>query len=243
MVTDDELNAAAEEPSPEAPPEPIVEETVEEPVQEPEVPEEPTDNRERSNLGRRVKAMEDGLKTIVDKIDSYFTKQNSEPEADEEEIVTRKDLEKYLQSYQAKQQESAKQYEREYLQHESTLGMDMTDAEYTEIITERYNNFNTRYSDNPKADAELNFMKAYNAVLKKKVQPQRQNPLKGNKPEAPLGGPTQSVNTNRDPNPIHLDDAAKEYVQRMGISEEKVKAALSGEIPIHLIGSKGKVSV
>lgn len=249
MVTDEELEAAAKEeqetPKEEEGKAEEEEKQEEEAKEEEKTPDEPDDNRERSNLGRRVKAMEDTVTTLANAVQQFVDNTNKpgeeSGESDDVEYLTKKDVESYFTQLRTKEANQLKEYDNTYLRHEVTLGMDLSEEEYEEVRQERMANFNVRHTDDPRADAEKNFLLAQNAVLKNKIGGKKPNPLKGKKPEAPLGGPSGSENEGKQEKSIILDDAAKEFVEKMGMSEESVKKALSGDTPLYLQGSKGKV--
>lgn len=223
----------------EAPAEAKEEKTEEKPKEEvikEEVVEEPQDNRERSNLGRKVKLLEEKL-SVLDEIKAMIAKRpaaRQEPEDDDSPIpMTAKELREFVRreatDLETSRAERQKEYERGYLKHEASLGMELSEEEYAEVINERLQNFNVRHTDNPKTDAELNFHKAYASVLKKKMSKGKENPLKGKKPDGPLGGPSGSENTTRAAATPKLDKEAAEFAQKMGLSAEKIAKALGNK--------------
>ena len=201
----------------------------------PEVKEELDDNRERSNLGRKVKILEDKLSRldeIAAKLDRISTPKRELPPDDDAPIpMTARELREFvwkenqqLETFKAQKQ---REYVQGYLKHEATLGMDLSEQEYEEVIKERVANFDVRHSDNPMADADLNFHKALASVLRKKMSKGKENPLKGKKPDGPLGGPTGTENATRAAVTPKLDKDAAEFAQKMGLSAEQIQKALA----------------
>ena len=221
------------EESAEAKPEEKAEEVKEEVKEEKkEVKPDPEDNRERSQLGRKVKLLEDTLSAISSKIDQLVTqKPDPEPEFEDDVPITKKELAKYLSQQAEKQTQDRQTYVNEYLRHEAVLGMNMEDAEYGEVVEERLKNFDVRHSNNAKADAELNFAKAQAAVLKRKLSGlgKKANPLKGEKPSGPLGGPVETKNQEHAKKVVRLDEHAASFAKSMGLSDDKVQKYLAGE--------------
>jgi hypothetical protein len=224
--------------------------------EEEEVQPEPSDNADRSKLGRKVKFMEDSLNGIkesiddrMDRIEQMLTKnQQPEPykedfedEDDEEIILTKKEFKEQMQSFMTEQQtqktDSQAQYEKGYLSTIKQLGAEEeSEDEFNAIYDEMMTNFNNKLSDNPEMDAERNWLKATKSVLKKQAaQPiKKENPLKGRKPKAPLGkGSTDTVPKSASAVP-ELDDVAAEFIKKTGMSDELVADALNGEAPARL---------
>lgn len=218
-----------------------------------DIPDEPEDNSERSKLGRKVAALfnkQDRLETTLEKLTELLEKtqsglyknDNTDADADEDEdiILTKDQLESYLAQREAKRQSEAKEYESGYIQKVSELGLDLDPQEHEAIVDEMMRNFNVRYSSDPAADAERNYLKAERAVLRKKMASQKKNnPLKGEKSRSPLGvANNQSVEKKSPPLP-DLDDEAKEflaYIRKTSGDEEaeKYHKSLTGEIPSYI---------
>jgi len=232
--------AIAEQAPEEAPAEAKEEKETKQPdkeVEEKKTPkEEPDDNRERSNLGRKVKYLEEKLSKldeIAAKIDRFTSRKEPEPDDDAPIPMTARELREFVRreasDLETSKAEKQKEYERGYLKHEASLGMDLSEEEYAEVINERLQNFNVRHTDNPNTDAELNFHKAYAAVLKKKMSKGKENPLKGKKPDGPLGGTTTSESTTRAAATPKLDKEAAEFAAKMGLSAEMIAKALGSK--------------
>ncbi len=167
----------------------------------------PADHGERSRLGRKVAAMfkkQDRIEEILEKLstiveDRLTTNQQpssmeaptiTETEEDTEDFtfLTKKDLDRYLEMREQQKLQASKQYENNYIKTVKELSSRVTPEEHEEIVQEMMANFNIRYSDDPIADAERNYLKAERSLLRKKLaKSKKENPLKGDKPRAPLG--------------------------------------------------------
>ena len=206
-------------------------------------------HEERSMLGRRVSRIERGLQSFMDEMRASIGQITARPTeraretspADEDETIplTRKDLRQFLrQEYSAIDSEKA-QYQTQYTKALATLGLDLEDAEHEAVLTELVNNpqVNVRRTGDPKADAEINFEKAQNIVLRKRyAKPGKTNPLKGGD-ASNLGGPSGGdLSPDTQTGPVKLDPAAAEFVGRVGWDTKKVGAVLSGETPLALRG-------
>ena len=196
--------------------------------------EELDDNRERSNLGRKVKILEEKLSKIDEisaKIDRIvIPRRESEVDDDAPIPMNAKELRDFVwkenQRIETVRVQEQQTYAKNYQAYEVELGPDLSEQEFMEVVQERIQNFNQRHSNNPQADAELNFHKAYAAVLKRKLGKGKENPLKGKKPDGPLGGITTSENAKRAAVPEKLDKDAADFAQRMGLSQEKISKYL-----------------
>lgn len=241
-VTDQDLNNAAQGAPQEPPSEPPAPPPAEPPPQAPPQVTEPEDNSERSRLGRRVKRLEDNIENAMNEMRSLLTQRMNpptppmEPPVDDAP-VTRKETWQVIQEYESKKQEAAQRYSKDYVRHLTSLGLDYSEEEFNEIAKEHLEKFNIRHSDDPKADAERNFRAAENAILRKKlagVAQHKPNPLPGNKPTAPLGGPPG----NPPPAPAQaktkLDDDAAHFAKALGLKDEWIEDALKGEQPVYL---------
>lgn len=229
--------------------------------QEPEadLPEEPEDNRVRSQLGRRVKAMEDDFYELKGTLEEFLReqrKQRKEPEGEpdfddfdagggEDEVVRMKDLPKLLQKFnqdQASEQRKAQEkYERGYLQSLPNWAEEnnLNDKQHRKVCEVMQEHYNIRYSNDPVADSRINYLKALSQILSG-VAKQRQNPLSKNQEEEqpPPGGPSGSDSDFRAGEQVQLDDYAAEFVKKSGMGEDSVKKALTGNMPTYLMGKK-----
>jgi len=107
------------------------------------------------------------------------------------------------------------------------------------IIKELMDNFNVRRSGDGALDADVNYNKASRAYFKKQLGlKDKTNPLKGpGEGQPPLGGGLEGEEMVVKETPIpKLDEYAKDFVEKVGMKEESVKEALSGEAPAYLKG-------
>jgi len=97
--------------------------------------------------------------------------------------------------------------------------------------------FNLRRYDNPKIDAQVNYLEAKAAILEKKFTEKPASVFKGKPKDAPPTGTsvTTKMAVVADEMPP-LDAASLEFIKREGMSPESVAAALKGSMPLHLGG-------
>lgn len=156
----------------------------------------------------------------------------------EEMPTTKKELDEYFDRRTALQKQKDQNYSDTYIKTVEKLSKGEENPEiHKAIVDEMMANFNFRYSDDATLDAESNYNKAARAYYKKQVSLQdKTSPLTGpGDGTPPLGGGLggEEMVGKEVPMP-KLDDAASDYVRRTGMSEEKVKAALTGEMPTGL---------
>jgi hypothetical protein len=180
-------------------------------------PVETEDNAERSRLGRRLANMErqhqqemQDLKMMLAQQNQAMTmlmqKMQPQPQAEPEDDyipTTRAEFDRYLanrmQQHVQQQSEGQRQAQQRYEQgYMNTLKafsqVEEDDAVYHEVISEvtrKDSPFNIKHSDNPMADARINYVEAKLAILNKQLKSakvvSRENPIKGKSPVAPLG--------------------------------------------------------
>ena len=165
-------------------------EEVSEQVQEPEYDTDglPTDQAARSKLGAKVAAAlrkTDTLEEILAKqqqmLEQFMQmggRRDVEPEYDPDEPLTPRQLEKYLERHEQKKQQQQQEYQDGYRRTMTRLGPDLSDDSWTEVYNEMMAHHNMVHSGNPEIDAQLNWERAQNAVLRKKA-PKRVANLKG----------------------------------------------------------------
>ena len=173
--------------------------------------------------------------------------QAAEEDEDFVDITSRAQLDKevarYLQRKEAEDRTRGQQYERQYapafVREMQTNGI--TDAKEQEAVWNvMVQNFNVRYSDNAAHDAQINFLKAQNELLKQQAtadkQPKpKESPLKGGQPTAPLGvSQTAKEAPAKEPEMPDLDPWALKFVQRTGMDKKAVSEALGGATPDRL---------
>lgn len=224
--------------------------------EEEEAQPEPSDNAERSKLGRKVKYMEDSLNGIKESIDERMDRMEKlfsqgqqqerheeqfEDDEDEEVVLTKKEMREQMQQLMKEQQtqetNSQVQYEKGYLSTIKQLGSEEeSEEEFNDIYDEMMANFNKKHSDNPEMDAEKNWLRATKSVLKKQAAKpiKKENPLKGRKPKSPLGKGGGDTTPDTSPTTPKLDDVAAEFIRKTKMSDEAVADALSGEAPARL---------
>jgi hypothetical protein len=261
-VTDADLDAAhveVETPQPQqevAVPEPVPQKT-EAPQSQPE--EEPVDPRERSNLGRKVKRLEDELTNFNSKMDTLLSRLTSpQPQYQQEDevpdiISTSEDVLKLLKSPkgkeayktlredEAKERETQKEeYERKYFIASEKMKDDNPDM-HKEIFDEMLKNFNLVRTGTPEIDAELNYIKAKASLLSKRMAaPAKPKPpnVKGDKNAIPAGLNVGSTNDAERGQEINLDADALEFLKKTGMSMDSAKSALKGDVPMHLVNKR-----
>lgn len=230
----------------------------EEPEQE--VPEEPEDNRERSQLGRRVKAMEDTVYELRGLIEQFVRGQQNQgrrqapPEEEDfddgyeeedsggrDEVVRKSDLPKLFQQWEEAKTSGQRKYEQGYIQSRekwaSELKLNPKQHDMVKQVMDEH--FNVRYSNDPVRDSKENYLKAYSYILSGQLKKQR-NPLAKNETEEqpPPGGASGSNSDFRAGEELQLDDAAAEFIKKTGMKEDSVKKALTGNMPTYLMRGK-----
>ncbi len=205
--------------------------------------EKPIDQAESSRLGRKVKGLEDQLQNLMSKMDTYFApKEGLAPQQDVElpEIIqTPDDVRRVMQAEEQRKQNFVNQYRSGYARKILDLGNgEDIDKETHDAIVEEMmipnSPFNNILSDNPLADAEINYAKAMRAVLSKKYSKPKE-PIIPGRAETPVGALGVTVGTKTAQptiNSVQLDEASQDFVKKLGLNEEFVKKALSREAPI-----------
>ena len=200
--------------------------------------EEPLDDhKERSRLGRRFTKFEqeiEGLKqtignltnTLNQRPDPYADRAIHQPMEDKppvEYITTPEDLEKYeaWRSQRAEQQRS--QYANKYVHgiKSMTYMSDMHSEIENELLTNvgEYPTY-SKFSD-PMGDAQKNYMKAENKLLKQKLvgaQAPKPNVRGGSNTPAGVSATTRINAPTK--SPTKLDEYASKFVRSLGESED-----------------------
>ena len=223
---------------------------------EEEVPEEPDDHGERSQLGRRVGEIDRNLTSQIeqmqDKMDSFLKgvesarpQQQPAPMYDDNEEIpmTMGDLNKWynnrVQHDRQRASEDTTRYESGYRETFSKLASKTEPEEAKKIEDEMLANFNVRHSNDPQLDAERNFLRAENAVLRNRPPEKPQTNLRQSTPK---GGASNTATAQRKAGAVKLDPIAAEFVAELkknnDWSDEDVSKALEGETPSHLMGGK-----
>ena len=202
---------------------------------------EEDEHSEKSRLGRKFKRLEEDNQKLQEKLDRLLnTLSKKEPVVEDEDeiddestVITAKDVKKILEKHEAnrskrqiederKATEVQQSYEKNYIK--KILEFE-DEPDFKVIYDEMYKNYNVKITGNPEADAEINFERA-TAAFYKKARKEKKVPVKGGKP-----GSTglESPGTKDEPSKkkIELDEFASEYVQRLGIPDDKVQEWLS----------------
>lgn len=234
-VTDADLDSALEG---SGQPETIVEPQAEvKPIEE-------EDHSEKSRLGRKVKRMEEQFSNVLEKFDDFMSRSippQPSPPADElpEFIQTPEDVERVVSARERKIATAQQMYSGNYIKQLQGLGNVNTEI-HDDILNEMAANpnFNARHTGNPIVDARLNYAEAKASVLAKKTAGTRPNiPVSGGSPISPTGISATSRNAVTPTSELpELSEASKEFIRRTGMSEEDVKAALTGNAPLNIMG-------
>jgi len=249
-VSHDDLDAAIEEAAPEvaaaeeSEEKPAAAEVATEEVEEKPafVPAEPDDNDERSMLGRKVKAIGDQLDTFSSQLAPLLARLENPVEGEEEDdiVTTKADVIKVLRAENeqvtAKKAVYAKNVESALIDMGLAEGLD--EATHIAVFKDAQANWNGRTGD-AAIDAELNFKDALirhnRKEMKKASQPV--NPLDKNKDkEEALGGGAETKVKPKKVAVPEMDDYAKEFVAKTGMTPESVAEALTGDAPTYLLG-------
>ena len=206
--------------------------------------ESPEDNAEKSRLGRKVAEMErlfaqqgQQLNQVIGIIQAFAEQaqaQNQKTmESDPEYIPTEtqefvpfleKKLEAIINQKMTKDQQSVHEFAKNYIGYIDELASDEDDpalaAEIKKLTTGPGETFNKKYSDNPIADAGKNYQKAKRQVMAAQVS--GRNPLKGGKPDGPLGAAPGNT-TKRDDKTVALSAAAKRAASAWGHSDKELQ--------------------
>ena len=262
-VTDEQLDAAAAELEPavaaeELPEEEAIEEDVavgtetdegqelsaEEEAPDEELPPEPTDHGDRSQLGRKVGDLSRTVESVLERLDRIAREQERklqeipsyEYDPDEEIPMTRGELEKLLEERERRKtliaQQDLTRYEKGYMEQFSTLAEKLQPEEAKAVEDTMMTKYNVRYSDDPYKDAELNFFKARTAVLENRPPAKPKPTLRES---APTGGASATTSSSRSAATVKLDPLAAEFVKKTGMKPEDVAKALEGEMPLNLV--------
>ena len=174
-----------------------------------------------------------GLESKIDELTNLLRSQREQPRAvvpEDEEVpeilATPEDFEKYLSIRDKRAARERQGYEAGYGAKFLELGKD--DPDYDEVEKEMLEKFNIRATGNPAVDAELNYLKAKNSLISKKTAAPAKPKFTGKQEKATGTGTTMtSRNVSSSEKEPELDEYAKEYIKRTGMSSESVAAALA----------------
>jgi len=191
----------------------------------------PTDNKARSDLGRKFSALhrrQDEYDLKLDKLLDVLTQNQPEPVDDfsTDEPMTKAEAKQYFKQLQKEEKQAENQQQSKYQnKYDDTLvslsaeySNDEANAIFGELTALRYDP-----SGNAAQDAELNFLKAERAFLKKKVaKPVKKDvPLKG---DDPTGVITNQKTPAKDSPTIKVSAAGQSYLDFVAKKDGSEKA-------------------
>lgn len=210
-----------------------------------------------TNLGRKVKRLEDNVSELLKQNSELLTAlkerlapppQAAAPEGqdDPDIITTSDDLERYLAKRETKLRETHRTAEITYMtgykkrldgwMSNAEEAGDKDAAEIHKLLTDDKSPFNVRRSLNPDADFELNLAKAESHLYKQQasgVTKDKENPLDKNrdaKPKSPLGVAGQSKSdTGKSVPDFKLSHEALELLKGTGITEDEARKYLQAQ--------------
>lgn len=202
---------------------------------------EPTDVKERSELGRKVKALSEGYEDVNAKLDAIIAFQ-SKPPVDEPEDnldpdwvpTTKQEMDDYFDRKMAARDTARSTAEKGYNDaYMNTIGAYKEHEDYEEICAKLDKSFNVRHTSDGKADAKVNFLEAANAHYREKIHG-KTNPLEKNKgEELPLGsGGDEEIVDKDDAVMPTLDKDAMAYIEATGKTAEEVVAIMKKPLPL-----------
>lgn len=211
-------------------------------VPQPEPPREET-SEDRSKLGRKVKNLEEQLKTLTRVIEEQKALieqlalgKQKEPESTEEEEIpdvptTKDDVLKIIQYYEKKKMQDEAQKRQNYEKQYSTTLSTLLSAEEPSIRDEIYRiwvaKYNRVFTNDPVVDAEKGFLLAKVEALQKLVTSKKSSP------QYPTTGYHSSYSGY-----IELSPEAERLAKYLGLSEEDIKEAMESKI---IEGKKTKI--
>lgn len=156
----------------------------------------PTDQAARSKLGAKVAATlrkQDTIEEILAKqqqmLEQFMQmggRKREEENFDLDEPLTPRQLEKYLEQHDYKKMQQQQAYEEGYRRTLTKLGPELDDNSWTEVYNEMMAHHNMVHTHNPEFDAQLNWERAQNSILRKKA-PKREVNLKGDRAKGTAG--------------------------------------------------------
>jgi hypothetical protein len=208
------------------------------------IPAEPTDNSERTKLGRKVAHMAEQLEGIGDIKNALTEMQNTisqfrgggnpagaedfrysqppaAPEVNDDEILTAGEVRKLFQEENNRAKQNEDNYRNSYANELSKLARErgISKEEYKEIETELLSNYyGTFNSGNAIQDAQGQFFAAENAVLRKRISAgtERKPNLNGGQPSAALGMPAAETRAPAQAAASRIDAETAQLLKEMG---------------------------
>ena len=229
LGSEEPANPAEAKLEPEPGPEPQPEPEAAKPEDQPPPPQPDAENAERTRLGRRVKKLEDLIGELVTELRE--SRKTPEPAPDvPETVATPDDVRRILAVEEQRKLNTQRVYHENYRKAIDALGSENEDV-HEEVIKEILSPnspFNQILSENPFADAERNYYRAVKAVLKKKaaspVKPKAN--VRAEKPIAPTGVPVGTTVNAPNSKPFKIDEYARDFMRRMGMSDKSAEDAL-----------------
>lgn len=203
-----------------------------------ETPEQ-LEQKERSNLGRKVKKLEETLVEMNEALQELRTQRQiqntTQTQSDLPEYVsTPDDVERILTSREKRQKDERDRYQVSYSKTFRDVGREDPEL-YEEVFNEMYSNFNIVRTGDASIDAELNYAKAKASVLSKKTsQPKAKPNIKGSNQTASTNLSVDSRAEENSASDVQLDDFAKEFVSKTGMKTDSINNALKGDVPAHI---------
>ena len=207
------------------------EEEEEETEEEPAVVAEPTDNAERTKLGRKVARQEAQLSEIQSVLDrlANFMEDKGEvrgsiivDDDDEDAFLTPENLPKYLERENKKRETEQSKYQKRYTSEFASIGR--SDENFEDIWEIMLDKHNTIETGDPSADAKINFYKARATFLENN---RVTNPVKGKGSKTNTSVNLPNKMKGKTPVKVKLDAHAAEFVKKRGLSDEFVQKTLS----------------
>ncbi len=205
-------------------------------------PRETPEQAEKKELGRLRKRLEDKfddldrksqhLDNLISRLEARTTPTDARNNDVPEIISTAGDVEKVLEIRDRKLVEADQTYQREYVNTFSRFKKD--DADFDDVWKEMVTNFNVRRGNeknpntwNPSADAEINYLKAKNAVLSKKMAGVKGKPnLKEEKIETATSIDVTSRDSSSRGKEVSLDQQSLDFLKAVGRDSKWAAEAL-----------------
>lgn len=224
--------------------------------EEEEVVEEKPTHSESTQLGRKVAklfektdrleskvATKDDLYDIMKRLDDIKTvhrEDEIEEEYDEPDLSTREGIDRYLEKRELQKKEAEYKKQKVYSENYFDTMKDLlTEVEDKDVAAKVYNEmiklggeYNRIIYGNPERDCSKNFMGA----LKKITKEISKTPFSREVKDTKTGLSGSSTNVVSNVKPIKLSEDAAELAKRFNMTDEEIRKALEGDMPIGLRG-------
>jgi hypothetical protein len=204
----------------------LEEEDVEEEEESEEEEEEPQDQPTRTRLGRKVAELTRTVELLVETMNKQPQPVEESDEENADIPMTKKEVDAYLKKKEDDKKVADSKYSASYISHVINLGEGMDEAFFEEIYNELMDinsEFNVKHSNNPKADAELNFYRTKASILEKqtKTKTKKRINVKGKKSRD--GKVSGKVDTSQEQPKINWSADELELIERFPkvLTEEK----------------------